>query len=290
MWNGNEPIRLAVQPDVEDMQVHVEHGLVRRDYPVHIHAFYETFIFVDGKAKHVRGDQAYDLHRGDVFAVGGHTAHGFLHVQDMKIINLMYDPGFFRRSHSEIRRIPGFDACFLVEPERGRRRADRPVLRLGERDLNYAVMMADFIQEQQSRSRSDMRPAIRMHFMALFSFLATRYESQEMAAETAAISRALAYMESHLEEPLRVSQIAAETYFSVRQLERAFHGCFGESPMQYLKKIRLEKACSILKEGRSVADTARECGFEDPAYFTRVFRAQYGCLPMDVRKGRQNGS
>lgn len=97
--------------------------------------------------------------------------------------------------------------------------------------------------------------------------------------------RALAYMELHLAESIRLADIAGSAFLSPRQLERLFQEYYKESPMKYLQKMRLKKALTLLvRQEASVASAARQSGFEDISYFTRVFRATYGITPTAARR------
>ena len=269
-----------------DIGIRVTRDIVREDFPLHTHDFHETFIIVSGSADHVLGGHAYPLHRGDVFAIKGDTAHGFQNVRNLDIINLMYKPDFFDRPYLEIRSIPGFDAFFLIEPEIRLLREDSPMLRLEDKALDYVVTMSDFILEQQARNSEALYPVIRMHFTALVSYLATQYDvGGRKAPQVSALSRALAFMERNLEKPIRLSDVADSVFLSPRQLERLFYACYQESPMKHLQTMRLKKALMLLvRQGETVASAARQCGFEDASYFTRVFRAAYGITPSAARK------
>lgn len=269
-----------------DIGIRVKRDVLREDFPLHTHDFHETFLIVSGSANHVLGKREYPLGRGDVFAIKGDTAHGFRNVRDLDIINLMYEPGFFERPYLEIRSIPGFDAFFLIEPELRLLREDSPTLRLEDKALDYAVAMVDFILEQQARGSEALYPVIRMHFMALVSYLATQYDVRDnKTPKASALSLALAFMERNLEKPIRLSDVADSVFLSPRQLERLFYACYQESPMKYLQTMRLKKALMLLvRQGETVASAARQCGFEDASYFTRVFRAAYGIAPSAARK------
>jgi len=274
------PVHFSTQnrPDIGVMGMHIELGYVQNAFPVHTHAFYETFIVVSGEADHILNGQIQPLRGGDVFSIRGDAAHGFANARNLKIINLMYAADFFRLTHSEIRAIPGFDACFLVEPEIACHLDTLPIFRLDSNSLQYVATMAEWIQAQSVSQKSCT--ALQMQFAALFAFLATCYEEQGAGLPgTAALSRALAFMETHLAENIPVARIAAAAFLSARQLERIFRASFGKSPMQYLLRMRLEKARSLLRARIGVAETARLCGFEDPSYFARLFRQAYGHPP-----------
>lgn len=265
--------------------VYVTHSRVENDFEMHTHDFSETFIIVSGSAAHVQGGQKYPLCPGDVFTIMGDTAHGFADVRDMDIINLQYNPGFFEQTYSEIRSIPGFDPLFLVEPAIRLHRACAPALRLNEAALSHVVMMADFIIEQQKGGSAGLYPVIRMNAMALASYLAAQYDVQrDSLSQIAALSRALAYMEQHLAEPVRIADIAQSAFMSVRQLERLFIRFYAESPMKHLQQMRMKNALTLLvRRNESVASAAVRSGFEDPSYFARMFRKVYGISPSAAR-------
>ena len=266
--------------------INVMHNSIYTDFPMHTHDFNETFIIVSGSATHVQGEWEYPLSRGDVFAIKGDEVHGFREVHSLDIINLMYDPGFFSQPYLEIRAIPGFDPLFLIEPRIRMNRDYAPALRLDDAALQYVIMMSDFILEQQRRDSEALDPVLRMNFTALVSYLATQYDVQRgKASRVSTLSRALAFMESHMDQPIRLTDIADSVFLSTRQLERLFNEYCGETPMKYLQHMRLKNALTLLvHQNLGVAAASRQSGFEDVAYFTRVFRATYGITPSAARK------
>ena len=53
----------------------------------------------------------------------------------------------------------------------------------------------------------------------------------------------------------------------------------GESPQDFIRIIRLERAASLLRNGRSVTDAAALSGFDNPKYFSTVFKKYFGVSP-----------
>lgn len=60
-----------------------------------------------------------------------------------------------------------------------------------------------------------------------------------------------------------------------------------ESPYQHLRRLRLHHALGRLQSGASVAETAAEVGFSDPAHFSRAFVQCFGLPPSRARGRRQ---
>ena len=53
----------------------------------------------------------------------------------------------------------------------------------------------------------------------------------------------------------------------------------GKSPQDFIRIIRLERAAALLRSGRSVADVSALAGFENPKYFSTVFKKYFGISP-----------
>lgn len=95
-------------------------------------------------------------------------------------------------------------------------------------------------------------------------------------------------MEQHSEPPLSTSQLALGINVTRRQLERLFRLHLHDTPRNFYLGLRLEKARQLLRQtDMSVLDISIACGFESPSYFTRSYRARFGCAP---RRDRVTGT
>lgn len=95
----------------------------------------------------------------------------------------------------------------------------------------------------------------------------------------------LQFIHDHYAEPLRVADIAASAAVSVSECLRCFHEALGETPNQYLRRHRVERAAELLcATALPVTEISAQCGFQDPGYFARTFRQLYGCAPAAYRR------
>ncbi|MEU5274548.1 AraC family transcriptional regulator [Streptomyces hygroscopicus] len=76
-----------------------------------------------------------------------------------------------------------------------------------------------------------------------------------------------------------VRELAAETGWSHRQLERRFLQQVGLSPKSLAQVLRLQDALRHRRNGLTWADAAGAAGYYDQAHFTRSFKAMIGCTP-----------
>ena len=84
---------------------------------------------------------------------------------------------------------------------------------------------------------------------------------------------ALAYIEQHFHERVTSAKVSKECGMDSFQFSRAFKSSFGITFKEYLLRVRIKEACRLLeKPDISVTDVAYLTGFNDPSYFSKVFK------------------
>lgn len=105
------------------------------------------------------------------------------------------------------------------------------------------------------------------------------------AARNPILSNALMLMESNLETPLTIAQIAQLVATSPRQLDRIFRQHLSSSPSTYYRDLRLDRACGLLKQSQlTVAEIAVGCGFQSSSHLSKYFRAKFQTSPLQYRR------
>lgn len=96
----------------------------------------------------------------------------------------------------------------------------------------------------------------------------------------ARIAKALQMIHRRFADGLTVNDMASEAGMSVSSFHRGFRDVTGDSPLQYLKKLRLHKARTMLAmEGRRAGEVASEVGYESVSQFSREFRRHFAVPP-----------
>jgi len=97
--------------------------------------------------------------------------------------------------------------------------------------------------------------------------------------------RIVACLETHLQDAqLSVEFLSRELGMSRSSLYGKVLELTGETPVEYIRSFRLEKAVGLLGKGSlSISQIAYEVGFSSPTYFTRAFKEKYKMLPSDYR-------
>ncbi len=115
-------------------------------------------------------------------------------------------------------------------------------------------------------------------------FSGTTLSEQELL-NAGRIRSMLEYIEMHYAEDLAVEDIANAVSISSSACLRCFRQMIGNSPMQYVKQLRIRKAAELLETTEKTAqDIALSCGFNDVSYFTKTFKELLGCTPTQYRR------
>lgn len=98
--------------------------------------------------------------------------------------------------------------------------------------------------------------------------------------------KALALMETHLEQPLPIDTVAEQAGLSPRQLQRLFARQLDARPAAWYLALRLDRARRLLQDtGMSVIAVALACGFGSSSSFSRAYRRRFGHAPRAEREG-----
>jgi len=101
-----------------------------------------------------------------------------------------------------------------------------------------------------------------------------------------AVKEIINYLNENYESKISLDQIAHNMYLSPVYISKIFKEETGESPINYLIKIRLEKASDILldSDGGSIKSIANSVGYEDVYHFSKLFKKYYGISPLYYKK------
>lgn len=116
------------------------------------------------------------------------------------------------------------------------------------------------------------------------NLLRTMFDPSPRTRADERMVRARAYIETHFAEPICLDDLAARYGMGAQRFSYCFARAHRVRPMNLLISLRLEQAMRLLQTDMRVKDVAHAVGYDDPLYFSRLFRRHYGCSPSEVRR------
>lgn len=170
---------------------------------------------------------------------------------------------------------------------------DCRLMALPEATFDHAPALAQALSQVALATRTGnalmAEEAISNAFMTLF--IDPRYGAgsaqppQIRGGLSPAIRRRITdYIESHLEAPITLHDIADIAGLSEFHLQRMFLATCGVSPHAWVLHRRITRARSLLGGRDPIAQIASACGFSSQSHMTRVFKAMTGMTPSAYRK------
>lgn len=99
------------------------------------------------------------------------------------------------------------------------------------------------------------------------------------------INLSIAFIHTHLDETMKLEQIATASHFSPYHFHRIFHAMIGETVNDYVQRKKMEKAAHILlcNLDLSITEIAANGGFSSSANFAKAFKNYFGVSPSELR-------
>jgi AraC-like DNA-binding protein/CheY-like chemotaxis protein len=107
----------------------------------------------------------------------------------------------------------------------------------------------------------------------------------------AMIGRIHRYIESHFDQPVEMQSLAARHGISDSYLSTLYKKRYSLSPQRHLVTLRIERAKALILSGADLPFRviAQMVGYDDPHYFSRLFRSETGCSPSDYKARNASG-
>lgn len=260
--------------------------------PLHGHEFVELIYVESGQATHLFQDISYEVRAGDIFIINPGEVHGYAIQDGQQIIvtNCLFDPGFIPTSLLRELRLSDALDFFYVQPFLNKearfhhklnlRGSIEDVVRSGLKELHQELLQA----------RPGYQAVVQLRMTELFILL-SRYCTEEQrtkggsASSELLVQRMCGYVERHYDQRITLSTLSELFHIGVRQLNRLFHRHKGSTVIEYVHRVRVEKAKRLLVDTDEKMNVVSEMvGYEDVAFFSKLFARVTGTTPGKYRE------
>ncbi|WP_282036821.1 AraC family transcriptional regulator [Saccharicrinis aurantiacus] len=121
------------------------------------------------------------------------------------------------------------------------------------------------------------------YFLSTFKYI-DQFRHIRTTKEGDAIGKSILYMKNNIQNKISLDELAENVALSASYYSSEFKRRTGKSPIDYLTNLRIQEACQLLDHtSLRIKEIAIKIGFDDPFYFSRVFRNIMGVSPKKYK-------
>ena len=238
---------------------------------VHMHDFSELILCTGGLGKTTIYNSDYDIFPGDLIVHNPNTPH--CETSNPKDpLNFLFigvtDFQLFKR-----------DMNILID------RSSCPVIKTENNRDQLESLFTEIVRETilGKAYYKEIAEALSISILTIVMRL-TDSKKEEIPGISSHSMRIKEYIDNNYTEDFKLSELSSALYISQTYISHIFKSDMGISPMQYMVKKRIALAKELLTtSSMSVSEISARCGYDDPVYFSQVFKRVVGSSPKQFR-------
>lgn len=262
-----------------------------RPVETHKHDFIEIAFIAYGSCTHTYHDTKVKLIPGDVFVITPHEEHSYEIKSKVVIYNCLFYPEALGEDWDKLRCVKSIFDLLIVEPFYRLESEKQEILHLEVAETATIETLLKKMLEEQENKQNDFGLLQKSNLIALLCLLGRVWEKQFSGSKILfggkrdLLAEAIQFIENNAGNELKVEEIAAKAYLSPNYFRKVFKEVTGLSPVEYINRIRITKACKLLSDHSiTVSQVSEMVGINDLNYFSRLFKSIAGCTPSEYKK------
>lgn len=242
--------------------------LITGSIPASRSTTHSCLFLTEGEARMKVGGQSYTIHKGEMLFVPAGQVFSFEEGDVNK--------GFFCNFHSDI--LAGWFNKFEFLKVWG-----NPMIRLNEQTAQFVLHLFQRLLLDYTLHGLKNPDIIQLYLVTLLSEAKQAY--QPLSDHNNLMSRFKELIFSKIKSVHQVSDYASLLNITPNHLNKTVKTLTGKSPTKWIDEaIVLEAKVLLVQSELTISEVANEVGFEDPSYFSRLFKKYEGVTPSDFRK------
>jgi len=239
-------------------------------FPPHLHSHIELMYIIDGSVMVSVNDSKRILKKGDIAVCFPNDIHSYITIDKSRLMILIFSP----------------DIIMGYFGERMGKTLNNPFFEYGTYPNDVKALLK-MVMKEGHNDRNEF--VIKGLLYSIFGKLDNHFVFKEgKQLHDTTIQKLLRYIGSHFCENISLDMVAKNLGFSKFHISRLFNHKIGEQFNDYVNKLRVNMAQSLLTgTDQSISTIALECGFDSIRNFNRVFKTYSNTTPSSFRKNRR---
>lgn len=264
---------------------------------LHKHEFIEIVYVYNGKGIHIIGNKKYEVVQGNLFIINTETPHSFFPLDErnsgnLKVYNCMFETEFINNLYIEIPLLKEIINIFLYKSmyeEDNEFVADLDLNASQQADMRliFEKMLIEYTTKQE-----EYITILKLHLLELLIKIHRTYKTQHdldsigsKSFKHQLILNSIDYLKNNYSNKLRVEGLCNQAFLSKSYFTTLFKSVTGINVIDYIQKIRIEKACELLLEEKyKITEIIEMVGYNDYRVFNKHFKKITGLTASDYKK------
>jgi AraC-like DNA-binding protein len=256
------------------------------DVESHAHDFLEIAVIGTGHGRHVTSRGEREVRPGEVFILRPGAWHGFRDCAELTVANCCLSAQALRAELAALHDIAMLRRLLWIDPTAP---GTHGVALAAVDEAAAAEAIAEIGELERDLAATRARPGrVLGRLVAVLGILADGRDPAPATVDSAihpAVAATVARIEADPARQWRLDDLARAVNLDPAYLGRLFGQHIGSTPMNFLARVRAERAASLLaRSTMSAAQVGAAVGWDDPTYFARRFRALVGLTPSEYRR------
>lgn len=255
----------------------------------HSHEFVELTYVLDGRGRHIVGDESMDVSAGDMFIIDLWVEHEYVAEGNEKftLCNCLFYPEFLTRVITAENFIElAYDMFFSGYAEE---KGAKGYLCLQNADTSeIRSYILSMVREQEEKAEGYLkviRSLLTAVLIKMFRLCALNARAPLPSFQRRLVGEVIDYISGHDTKSLSVSEISQAMFFSPSYLSRLFKQHTNRSLVKFIQEKKIETAAELLVgTARPVEQIMSEVGYSDKKHFYELFYKSFGMTPGEYRQ------
>lgn len=257
---------------------------------LHSHDCFELAYITEGSTTHTLDGITETVHKGAYYIIDHGSVHGYTNSENIHIVNCLFLAEIIDASLTNCN---SFDALMRVCMIHYYKQylGLTPVNRIFYDEDGTILKLLREMEIEYANRKIGYQEVFRGKLLEILILTMRKVVEQysdvpiEKITDSAIIREAIHYFKANYQDKALLSTFCEKHHYNLQYISRRFKQETGLTTLEYLQKIRIEKACTLLSGSKlTIREVAQKTGYDDIKFFNRVFHKLVGMTPGEYRK------